>query len=289
MWGIDVSKHNGGIDWKKVKESGCGFAIIRAGYGMFEAQIDEQFLNNVNGCMENNIPFGVYWFSYASSAADALKEAQVCEKIVSPYLTNISLPIFYDFEYDSDDYAYNKNGQKLTSASRTNIIYTFCNYFKEKGIKIGYYTNKDYYTTKILPKKLPFTLWLAQYNENAPEYNAALVQRKSTSKIPGIYGAVDYNENISLDIEKTFISDTTNDEKNPVKIEKYSHYTIKITGEDVELICGISSPPSPQFAVIRCRREGYSTFWHVVAIGDKGNQAGIYVNGGPRVCVCEVV
>ena len=55
--GIDVSYHQGVIDWKKVKESGIGYAIIRAGYG--RTDVDKQFHKNVKGCIENDIPFGV--------------------------------------------------------------------------------------------------------------------------------------------------------------------------------------------------------------------------------------
>ena len=63
MKGIDVSKWQGVIDWSKVKTD---FAIIRLGLGdNLESQDDAQFLNNVNGCINNNIPFGVYIYSYA--------------------------------------------------------------------------------------------------------------------------------------------------------------------------------------------------------------------------------
>ena len=289
MWGIDVSKHNGKIDWPAVKASGCQFVIIRAGFGWYETQIDEQFHSNASGCISSGIPFGGYWFSYAHDAGAAEKEAALCYKTITPYLDKMSLPVFLDFEYDSDNYVYNMTGKQLTRSQRTEIFKAFCNYFVTKGIKCGYYTNKDYYQNKISPNELPHPVWLAQYDNYPPMVDCSIVQRSSTNRVAGVSGYVDYNEGVSLMLPNAFISDTTNDEKNPVKIKKGEHYTIKITGEDVSLVCGVSDPPSPQFALVRCRRENDSTFWHVVAVGEPGNQAGIYVDGGSRVCVCEVV
>ena len=288
-WGVDVSTHNGAIEWDKVAKSGCEFAIIRAGYGKFDNQIDSMFRFNIEQCISNNIPVGIYWFSYALSEDDARAEAELCYHTIKKYLDKITLPIFYDLEYDTESYA-EKQGVYFNNTTRTNIIVAFCNYIKNKGLNSGYYSNADYLRNKLYPSKIKFPLWLAQYNSEKPAYDCVLVQRSSTGKINGIGGNVDTNENISLNVSReTYISDTTNNEKNPVKIQKGKHYTVKITGEDIQLVCGVSIPNSPQFAVIKCRREGKSTYWHILAIGEKGNSAGIYRDGGERICVCEVV
>lgn len=287
--GIDVSSHNKGIAWKKVKASGIKFAILRAGYGKFSNQTDATFYYNADECIANDIPFGVYWFSYALDENDARAEAETCYNVIKKYIDKIALPVFYDFEYDSETYA-EKQGVYFNNASRTAIINAFCKFFKDKNIPCGYYSNTDYLKNKLYPKKLNFPLWLAQYNNLAAAYECVLVQRSSSGKVSGIVGNVDMNENISLNVSReTYVSDTTNDEKKPVKIEKGKHYTVKITGEDIPLVCGVSIPDSPQFAVIKCRREGNSSYWHIVAIGEKGNSAGIYRDGGERIFVCEVV
>lgn len=287
--GIDVSSHNKGIVWKNVKASGIKFAILRAGYGKFSNQTDATFYYNADECIANDIPFGVYWFSYALDEYDARAEAETCYNVIKKYIDKIALPVFYDFEYDSEYYA-EKHGVFFNNATRTAIINAFCKFFKYKNIPCGYYSNADYLKNKLYPKKLNFPLWLAQYNSKKPAYECVLVQRSSTGKINGISGNVDTNENISLNVSReTYYSDTTNDEKNPVKIQKGKHYTVKITGEDIQLVCGVSIPGSPQFAVIKCRQEGNSTYWHILAIGEKGNCAGIYREGGERIFVCEVV
>ena len=103
--GIDVSKHNGAIDWKKVASEGVKFAMIRAGYGKYEEQKDACFEANITGALENGIAVGAYWFCYALDAGDALLEAQVCDKILAPYRDKLTYPVFYDFEYDTEAYA----------------------------------------------------------------------------------------------------------------------------------------------------------------------------------------
>jgi len=73
--GIDVSVHQGEIDWKKVKSDAVKFAILRAGYGREITQKDAQFEKNYAGCKVNAIPVGAYWYSYAVSVDEAKQEA----------------------------------------------------------------------------------------------------------------------------------------------------------------------------------------------------------------------
>ena len=61
MRGIDVSVHNGSIDWNRVKNDSIGFAILRAGYGKTASQKDKKFEENYNGAKAAGIPVGAYW------------------------------------------------------------------------------------------------------------------------------------------------------------------------------------------------------------------------------------
>ena len=81
--GIDVSQHQGSIDWRKVKASGIQFAMLRAGYGA--NTVDGEFERNARGCMEAGIPFGVYWFSYAYTPEMARREAEKCISVIREY------------------------------------------------------------------------------------------------------------------------------------------------------------------------------------------------------------
>lgn len=71
MNGIDVSKHNGVIDWSRVKNAGIQFAILRAGYGKVASQKDRKFERNYAGAKAHGIPVGAYWYSYAKTVAEA--------------------------------------------------------------------------------------------------------------------------------------------------------------------------------------------------------------------------
>ena len=93
---IDVSEHQGVIDWEKVKDNVDG-VIIRAGYGRGNA--DKQFVRNITECNRLGIPCGVYWFSYAYNPDMARNEAKYCLDAIKPY--RVELPVAYDFEYDS--------------------------------------------------------------------------------------------------------------------------------------------------------------------------------------------
>ncbi len=74
--GIDVSKHQGKIDWQKVKSAGIQFAMLRAGYGRYANQKDEQFEANYTGAKAVGIPVGAYHYSYAKTVEQAKAEAQ---------------------------------------------------------------------------------------------------------------------------------------------------------------------------------------------------------------------
>lgn len=96
--GIDVSWAQARIDWAKVKASGdVDFSIIRACYGWDnDKQIDSQFRNNVNGCLANSIPFGLFHYSYAWSIKDARCEARWFLKVIAGLKPEY--PLFFDFE-----------------------------------------------------------------------------------------------------------------------------------------------------------------------------------------------
>lgn len=185
--GIDVSYHQGKIDWEKVTADGIEFAIIRAGFGNSASQKDDRFDANIKEALSARLPVGIYWFSYAVDAKDALKEAEACNSVLKPWKGKLTLPVFFDFEYASE--TYNKK-VTYTRQSRTDIIRAFCEAMKGYGYKVGYYTNKDYIQNRIDKARLPYDLWLADYS-GSPDYTCAIQQTSSTGKVGGISGNVD--------------------------------------------------------------------------------------------------
>lgn len=156
--GIDVSHHQGTINWSKVKAASIDFAIIRAGYGLIE---DRCFKANVEGAISAGMPVGIYYFSYALNAEQAKREAEHCIKLIKPY--RIALPVYYDFEYATEDYAKQK-GVSYTKALRTAIHVAFLEQIKAAGYRPGVYTNVDYIKTKLNWGDLSgYSFWLAQW------------------------------------------------------------------------------------------------------------------------------
>lgn len=98
--GIDVSKWQGKINWSKAKKY-IDFAIIRAGYG--KGNVDEYANYNIEQCEKYKIPYGLYWFSYAYNKDMAEREADYLLRVIGYHKPEY--PLYFDFEYDSVDYA----------------------------------------------------------------------------------------------------------------------------------------------------------------------------------------
>lgn len=164
MVGIDISKWNGDIDWKAVKKAGVEFVIIRAGYGT--GYVDPYFKQNIEAAIDNDMLIGVYWFSYSYTYQGAKAEAEKCYKTIKPYKKHIDLPVFWDFEYDSVNYA-KKHGHSISKKKASVMADTFCTTIKNKGMRAGIYTNMDYannyFTKEVLNK---YHCWIAQWTSN---------------------------------------------------------------------------------------------------------------------------
>lgn len=190
--GIDVSKWDGDIDWKDVKKAGIDFAIIRAGYG--QTNIDYKFRENIENAYDNGIIVGIYWFSYAYNTDMAKQEAEKCLHILKLYKHKISMPVFFDFEYDSIDYA-NKHGVRLNKDQVSAIAETFCHTITKGGYRCGIYTNLDYanrYFKKDLLEK--YDVWIAQWTSICTyKHKYIMWQYSSTGRVPGITTNVDMN------------------------------------------------------------------------------------------------
>lgn len=183
MKGIDVSYHNGKIDWKKTSQS-IDFAIIRAGYG--KSQMDKQFINNICGANTAGLKIGIYWFIYAANTEEAILNAKMCEKCIEGYKDIITMRVWADWEYDSDK----RNPQ--TKESRTAIVRAFCDYLVSQGYEVGVYSNVDYLTSKFGDLS-GYPLWLAKYSSSKGNYNPFMWQNSSTGRIAGISTNVDMN------------------------------------------------------------------------------------------------
>lgn len=192
--GIDVSKYNGSIDWKAVKNAGVDYVIIRCGYRGYGSGVlveDSKYRTNINGAINAGLKVGVYFFSQAISESEAVEEASMVLELVSGY--KITFPIFLDVEYSNS----NKDGRadRLSVADRTAVCKAFCQTIQNAGYRAGIYANKTWLTSYIDTNQLSnYKIWLAQYAKE-PTYTGRydMWQYSSTGTIDGISGDVDLN------------------------------------------------------------------------------------------------
>lgn len=189
--GIDVSEHNGVIDWEKVKASGIEFAMLRAGYGQ---TVDKQFRRNASECNRLGIPCGAYWFSYALNAVGAAQEAAFCLETIKPY--RVDFPVAFDLEYDSVKYA-QKKGVYIGMGIASDMARSFLRTVQKAGYDTANYTNADYLRRYFdADLQIDFPVWLAQWpngtpNLDKPPRTCAIWQYSATGNVPGISGLVD--------------------------------------------------------------------------------------------------
>lgn len=185
--GIDVSKWQGNIDWKKVKNAGIRFAMIRGGYGKdYPSQKDKFFEKNYAGCKENGIPCGLYWYSYAESADAINREAEACLKCSDG--KQFEYPIVLDAEGGCM--------LKFNKATVSDWCQFWCNIVESNKCYAMIYCNFDWYKNKIdgdeLSKKYDF--WIAHWNAAKPSKICGIWQYSDAGKIDGISVNVDLNE-----------------------------------------------------------------------------------------------
>ena len=197
---IDVSYHDGDLNFKKIKAAGIDSVIIRAGYGKKDGKPgftqDVKFEDNMKKAIAAGMNIGIYWFGYAYSLSQAKKEADNCLAIIAPYKKHIKMPVFYDWEYDSMNYAKSFGhiipNRKLITA----MIAAFMKKVKKAGYKTGFYFNKDYQNNHIDVDDLDGVKWYARYKSalNTEEQEFDLWQFTETGKVDGIGGTHDLNK-----------------------------------------------------------------------------------------------
>lgn len=187
---IDISEHNGNIDFKKLKTTGIKDVIIRIGWiGNKENHtLDKKFISYYNDAKNNGFNIGFYVYSYCKTY-EALRSGtkwtynQIKDK-------KFTLPIFIDLE---DDTIKGIGKTNLTSHAKY-----FCDFMKEKGFKTGVYANLYWFNNLLdINKLLNYKIWLAQYttaNNHSFKYKVDLWQYTSKGKLNGINSNIDISK-----------------------------------------------------------------------------------------------
>ena len=181
---IDVSVHQGSIDWAKVKNHIDG-AIIRCGYGSDKtSQDDKRFVQNVEACIKHDIPFGVYIYSYAKTINAAKSEAAHVLRLLEPYKGKLSYPVYYDLE---------EAGTEKGAVERAIV---FGDIIEKAGYWCGIYANQHWWRTYLKNGLDRFTKWVAKYSNSKPSGISGtydMWQYTSKGYVPGIAENVDIN------------------------------------------------------------------------------------------------
>ena len=181
--GVDVSKHNGNVDWQAVKNAGYGsFAIIRAGYGGdYTNQDDPQFERNVNECERLGIPYGVYLYSYALNTNDAKGEVNHILRLLKKVGKNFKYGVWFDME-DAD--SYKKNHGMPSNSTLVDICYTFCEAVESAGYYAGIYASLSWLNNQLNNSKLDrFDKWVAQWNNTGCTYKKTYSIWQNTNNV----------------------------------------------------------------------------------------------------------
>ena len=201
--GVDVSRWQGDMNFTAVKESGgVKFVIMRIGYGSRTGGtpvIDPKFETYLKDCIANEIPVGIYFFSYANTVSRAQKEADWVIEQLAKYPKTFEFPIFFDQEYDSLNTKYNSSTGKYTTYNPgktvlTNMMNAFCQKINDAGYMAGIYTNNDWATNYVNWADVKFKqhVWVAHWSDKLSWTKSDVkIWQKGVTQITGHTGDID--------------------------------------------------------------------------------------------------
>ena len=190
--GVDVSAFQGKVDWKKVKQSGIDFAIIRLGYRGYESGKlveDEYAKTNLKNAKEAGLKIGAYFFSQALNIKETDQEIQFMLKILGD--TKLDMPIVLDWEIPANT----ARTRNMDARTLTDIQRHFCGFMRDKGyqpmIYFNWHQSEHLY---VLHELEDYPFWLALYQDRMTyPWKVEMWQYTDKGKVPGIAGNVDLN------------------------------------------------------------------------------------------------
>lgn len=246
--GIDVSSHNGTINWDKVINDGVEFAIIRIGFGGdIPKQDDLQAIKNMKECEKRNIPYGVYIYSYAIKESDVDSEVKHTLRVIKGFKP--TLGVFFDME-DADGYKVKhglnpyQNKEKLT-----NFCLKYCELIEKNGYKAGVYASLDYFRNILDKNKLSkYMIWLAQWGVKKPAFDCLIWQYADNGKVNGSSTKTDMNYYFG-NLPNKNNNQESNKEEKPSSSSQNQKYKYSIGQEVIFSTCYKSSKDSISKAI----------------------------------------
>lgn len=194
LLGIDVSSHQGIIDWEKVASTDIAFAMVRVGYRGYEVGNiceDTMWQTNLQGARDNGLLVGVYFFSQAINAEEALEEAEFVLELLDGI--ELDLPVVFDWEPISDT----ARTAHMDAATLNACAITYCSAIEDAGYRPMVYFNMDLSSRLLSLTQMQengYHFWLAMYTDRMTyPYKVNMWQYSDGGTVPGITGNVDMN------------------------------------------------------------------------------------------------
>lgn len=218
---IDVSTHNGIIDWPKVRGT-IEAAVIRLGYRGYSTgklSYDSRYKENRAACEQLCIPFSLYFFPCSVTDEEAREEADfIIRECVG---MNFILPVFLDSEVAETKFGSGR-ADNLSRSDRTRLLKIICERLQAAGIPAGIYASASWFKYQLDLSQLPFSVWVAQWSNTltfAGDY--VLWQYTSKGSAPGIGGNVDLSRRPEADqITEETDQNTEKEELEAVKLKQ---------------------------------------------------------------------
>lgn len=222
--GIDVSIHNGNVNFENVKQSGIDFVILRIGYRGYldgSLNIDPTFKQNYNKAKKRGLYVGGYFFTQAKNKNEGIAEREYCLKIIKDNNIYFDYPVYIDTEWANNSHT--GRADTISNSERTNAISGFCYTMESNGFYTGIYRSENWLKTKTLYGHLTmYDKWIAKWAISAP-----------TNKY-GTYNIWQYSNNFMIDGTRFDISKAYIDfakvikDKGLNKVRKQKFYDINI-------------------------------------------------------------
>ncbi len=198
VYGMDVSQHNGKIDFKKAKRDGIEFVFIRVGYtgytkSSFSLNLDKNYKTYIKDATKAGLKVGVYWYSQSTKVSEAKKEATALLKAIKGY--SITMPVVFDYEF-ADTKKGRLDSAKLSKTNMTANALAFLNTVSNAGYDACIYASENFLQEHLYANQISssFKVWLANYSSKTNyKGDYEFWQHTAKGRVSGMKGNVDIN------------------------------------------------------------------------------------------------
>lgn len=198
VYGMDVSQHNGKINFKKAKRDGIEFVFIRVGYtgytkSSFSLNLDKKYKTYIKDATKAGLKVGVYWYSQSTKVSEAKKEAKALLKAIKGY--SITMPVVFDYEF-ADTKKGRLDSAKLSKTNMTANALAFLNTVSNAGYDACIYASENFLEEHLYANLISsnFKVWLANYSSKTNyKGDYEFWQHTAKGRVSGMRGNVDIN------------------------------------------------------------------------------------------------